>query len=227
MFGLTTKTRAVAVVAAFGLLAAAGPALAHGGPHGPHGARGPRGAFAPVTGTIAAVSAGSVQVTTASGPVTLNLTSSTHVMRDVKATTADLAANEMVRLTLTSGTTTVTSVTIMPAPGTRRQGTRPAPSGTPRPHPTFVGTPRPRPQGTHTPKAPHAALNHGGGKVVSISGNTLVVAGPKNTQTTYTLSASVTVTRVVAGTISNLAVGQNVVVVKDPAGNAREILIFG
>lgn len=224
MFDKSLRARVATGVVAVGLLAAAGPALAHGGPRD----RGVRGA-APVVGTIAAVSGSTVQLTTSTGSVTLTLTAETHVARETVGSRNDLSTGENVDLALTPGTTTVTAVTIEPA-RSASQGSHPArashPEGTPRPHPTSVGTPRPKPARTPvTHSAPPAG--RAGGQIVSFSGSTLVVSGRKGTSTTYTLTANASVTKIVAATSASLAVNQKVQVMRTASNTAIAILILG
>lgn len=165
------------------------PTFAHGGGHG-------------LSGSITAVSPTSITVQTASGPVTTGLTSATVVIKEVTGTVSDLTAGTPVRVTLATGSTTVTSVEIESRPGAsaRLGGTK---TGTAHPKRPAGSTTRP-PHTTATPKARNSA----GGLVVSAGHGQLVLKGRKGQQTTHTLGQSATISKTATGTLSDLQKGQ-------------------
>jgi hypothetical protein len=163
---------------------AASPALAHGQGHG-------------ITGKITKVSSTSVTVQTQSGSITEQLTGSTVVMKETRGGLSDLAPRTFVRVTLTSGSNTVTAVYIESRSGS---------SG----HPSKTGTPEPTgTSGTKSPSKPKTG-SHRGGQVVSVANGRLTLRNGQGQTTTYTLSPNVTVTKTVHGQLSDLAVGETV-----------------
>jgi hypothetical protein len=177
------------------------------------------------------VSGTSLQVTTASGTQAYALASGTHIIKVSKGTTADLVKNARVELHLVSGTTTADAVEvdlIAKGQGTKAPGTKPAHSGTPRPTPSTTPTaPRHgRPARIGTAGATPKRGAHAGGQIVSVSGNTITVSSWNGQQASYTLTNTVTITKVSAGNASDLAKGQTVQVVATSSNTAVEVTIL-
>lgn len=171
------------------------PAFAHGQGHG-------------VTGKITQLNGTSLQVQTASGTVTEQLTTTTVVFKETKGTVADLTPGAFASVTLASGTTTVTAVHVE----SRNAGssTRPVKTGQKG---TKTGTaPKTKPAGTTT--RIHTGM-HRGGQIVGVANGQLTLRDRQG-QTTYTLGQNVTVTKTVRGQLSDLAVGETVRVAARP-----------
>jgi hypothetical protein len=183
---------AASLLLALGLIGGSGAAFARTGtPHAKNG-------FAPVQGTVSALSSGSMQVKTASGNVTVSLTTATRVSVVNKVTTSALTQNARVELHLVSGTTTVDAVSIEPS-GTTRPTSRP--TTRPTTHPT-------RPTRTGT-RAPHARTRVGG-QFVGISGNSITIRTPQGQTASYTLAPNASVTQTVKGQLTDLKIGKTV-----------------
>jgi hypothetical protein len=198
---------AASLLVALGLIGGSGAAYARTGtPHARNG-------FAPVQGVVSALSTGSMQVTTASGSVTVSLATTTRVSVVNKVTTSALTQNARVELHLVSGTTTVDAVSIEPS-----RANRPTPKPTTRPttHPT-----RPTRTGTGAPRA----RTHVGGQFVGISGNTITIRTPQGQTASYTLAPNASVTQTVKGQVGDLKIGKTVQVFAR-SGVALAITIF-
>jgi hypothetical protein len=178
--------------------AAALPTFAAGGAHG-------------IAGKITNVSSTSLQVQTASGAVTEQLTSSTRIMKEAKGSLGDLTPGAYARVTLAAGTATVTAVHLESKVGT---------AGQPR-----TGTrPRNGSNGSTTTK-PKTGLHHGG-QIVSAANGQLTLRNRQGQTTTYKLGASVSVTKTVSGQLSDLSVGEAVRVVARPGSTTAIAVII-
>jgi hypothetical protein len=226
---------AAGALLAFGVAAGSGAAFAQTPAHGFGMA---------LKGTVQSVGSSSFQLETSAGSlVTVAFDAKTHVEKIVAGTTADLTSNARVEVQLKSGTTTVTAVTIEPA-FNKPAGTT---SGTARTHPVHThpakgtatgsgatGTKTGTKSGTKTGTKPArgtkpvtgSAHSITGGQVVSLSGNTLKLTGRGGTTATYTLASNVKITKLVAGTTSDLVQGETVQVFAPAGGTAREITIL-
>lgn len=180
-------------------VATVAPAFAHGQGHG-------------VSGKITQLSGTSLQVQTASGPVTEQVTTSTLVFKESKGTLADLTPGTFVSVTLASGTTTVTAVHLESRAGT---STRPAGTGHKGTKTGTAPKTKPaRPAGAKPTTGTHVGL-HRGGQIVSFANGQLTLQ-TRQDQTTYTVGQTVTVTKTVRGQLSDLAVGETVHVAARP-----------
>lgn len=196
----------VGAVACLSVFAGAGPVLAHG-----KGAGNVHDQSAPVLGLVTAVSSTSLEIQMQNGSVSIPLAPTTRVTRMVSGSLADLAPGEIVGLHLIRGTTTVDSIRI-----------------------ALVEKPHAIPTGPHanhtTPgrRRPKVAWNsHVSGQVVAATDSTITLRVGHGQTTTYALAANVTVTKVMAGHLSDLAVGETVQVFREhPDGAAVAIVIL-
>lgn len=205
--------KAVLAGVALGVSLGNGAALAHGGP-----------GWQPATGIITGLSNNSMQVhTTGSANITANLTAHTRVVRALSGSTADLKVNQEVDAHLVRGTTVVDAIRIE-APSQR--GSHAPHSQDPR-HQHARPSTGPRGSGTHPAGQHHpgALDDEVSGQVTGVSGNTVTIKDHRGNVKTYRLSTTVTVTKIVSGTTSDLALGQKVQVARDRNGNAVFITI--
>lgn len=184
-------------------LGAASLASAHGG----HGN----------TGTVTQVTSTSITVQLKNGTsVTDELTANTRVSRNTTASTSDLAAGAVVSLTLSAaGSTTATAVHLEPS-----HPTRPTSTVTHKPVGTATHTPKVHTGATPTPKSgtkPHVNLRVGG-TIVSATSGTITLKNRAGQSVTYTLAGNAALSKTVAGTLSDLKVGQ-VVSIGTPHGS--------
>lgn len=143
-----------------------------------------------LTGKITKVTSTSLQVQTTSGSVTEQLNSSTRIVKEVKGSLSDLTPGAYARVTLASGTTTVTAIHLE-----AKAGTHPA-----RSHTGSAGS---------TTSKPKTGL-HRGGQIVSVANGQLTLRTRQGQTASYKLGATVSVTKTVSGTLSDLAVGETV-----------------
>lgn len=189
--------------------------------HGKHDASDPHAA--PIQGTVTSLSGNALQVQTQTGNVSVPLTSTTHVIRQVTGSAADLTDKAHVDLELAKDTTTVTAILIDDTvhPHHSQPTSKPRPSGKPAPHDRSVHT------GTGTPRAvPHGAPNHVSGQIVSVKGNTITVRAQHGQSAAYTLGSSVTITKLMNGTTTDLAIRETVRVFQGRGGTDTTILIL-
>jgi hypothetical protein len=236
---------------AFGLAAGTGAVSAQTTNHGhaimgAHGVAGAHGFAAPLKGTIQSVGNGSFQLKTSAGSlVTVTYTSTTHVEKVVAGSTTDLTQNARVEVQFQSGSTTVvTAIVVEPAvtkpgggattgtSGTHPVHTHPGPgtnTGTKTGTKSGTGTNTGTKPGTGTTKKPMPGAAHpfGGGSVASFSNGTLTLNVGRGKTASYTLASNVKITKIVAGTTSDLQPNQTVQVFAPANGAAREITILG
>jgi hypothetical protein len=146
-------------------------------------------------GKITQVSSSSLQVQTAAGSVTEQLTSSTRVVKETHGTRADLTPGTFVSVTLAPGTKTITAIHVRSKVGTSRH--------------LGTGTHSPRGHAAGTTSKPKTGL-HQRGQIVSVANGQLSLKDRKGQITTYTLSQNVSVTKTVPGQLSDLAIGETV-----------------
>jgi len=214
------KTMIAGIALPLTLALGVAPALAHGGPHGTH--------YAPTKGTVLSFTNGSLQVQTQTGTVSVAVTSATHVIRQMSGTTNDLQPKVEVSAHLVTGTTTIDAIRIDPAHAapsthTRVAGSKHSTSGT---KPAAQTKPAHSPSATGTHKAPGAATEVSGQVVSATAGSVTLLDRHSAKATTYTLSNPTTITKVVAGSPSDLAQGEMVQVIKGQSGTTVAIIIL-
>lgn len=172
-------------------------------------------ASAPIRGLITVLNGTNLELQTANGDVAVALVKgSTHVVRSVVASTADLTAGKQVDLHLVRGTHTVDAIRI--------EANRAAPAHRPPTHVPPTGTDR-----VPTPRDLTGATPRPSGQVVSLSGSTLTIRYGNGSTAAFTLGSKVTVNEALAGTLADLGVGETVQVVLGKPGNiARFITII-
>jgi len=166
------------------------PALAHG-----RGDRAPRA----VSGVVTSVDGQNLLVQTRTGSVAVALTASTHVIRRVSGSTADLSRGEVIDLQAARGQSSVTTIHIYAAGTTlpAQNPTHPPHSSRPT-HPPHPGrTPAPRPE-------------HGPAQIVSLTDTTITVRYGDGRNATYNLGGNLTVVKDVVGQLADVAMGQTV-----------------
>ncbi|MGI8968142.1 MAG: hypothetical protein ACR2GA_03450 [Chloroflexota bacterium] len=174
---------------------------------------------APVRGVLTATSNQTLHVQTQSGNVSIPYSTSTHVLRMVTGSTADLVVGAHVDIHVATGTTTAQAFTVSPAHAAHTTHVSHHAVGTAKPtHHAWTGS---KSLKHSTQPARH------GGVIVAVSANTVTI-GEKHggTTTTYTLSSSVTVSKVMNGTVSDLAAGQTVLVFRNSTGAAAAVDIL-
>jgi hypothetical protein len=204
-----------AALGALLLLGTAAPALAHG--------RIGHGGLPPVAGMVTYVGGTKLQVSTATGVVTVGLTAATHVVRVVSGSTLDLHPNQMVRVHVVPGTNTVDVITI------EGMGKAPGSHGTPPHHAPFISNPDAvlivGPV-KHRTSATTAPPTHPDAQVVSVSASSITIRIGSGNKT-YAISSSVTVTKLVTGSQNDLAIGEMVQVLRRGDGTALAVTIMG
>ncbi|HEX6506781.1 MAG TPA: hypothetical protein VF221_04035 [Chloroflexota bacterium] len=192
-------------IAGAAIIAAAMPALAHEGPD-----------RQVIQGLIIASGDNVLQVQTMMGAVTVPLARTTHVVRLVAGSSADVTPGKRVKLHL-RGPHTVDALSILqpkPAPTRRPDISTPTKTGSRDTHTT-------RP----TQKAPIAIVPSG--QVVSLNGNTLTLHCDSGQTRTYTLTPNVSVTKALTGSLNDLAVGEIVqVLIPRPGAPAASVTII-
>jgi hypothetical protein len=173
-----------------GLRATVMPALAHG-----RGDREPRG----VAGVVTSVDGQSLLVQTRTGSVAVTLTGSTHVIRRVSGSAADLSRGEVIDLQMSRGQSSVTTIHIYAAGTALPSRNPPRPLHAPRPtHPPHPGrTLASRPE-------------HGPAQIVALTDTTITVRYADGRSATYTLGGNLTVLKDMVGQLTDVAMGQTV-----------------
>jgi hypothetical protein len=161
------------------------------------------------TGTITQVSGTSVTLQLKnSSSVTDALTSSTRVTKTAAASASDLTAGEVVNVTLAAaGSTSVTAVHLESAHPKATSTTR-----TPKVTGPATHVPKVHIRATPTAKTetkPHVNL-HAGGTIVSANASGLTLKNRAGQDVTYTLANGAKISKTVAGSLSDLKVGQTV-----------------
>lgn len=223
------------LVLAVGLVAGSGAALAHPGPK--HGKPAPqqtgtpghpgRGHGVNVYGAVTGVGSGTLTVQTPKGTATVNFDSTTHVVKVVAATLADTNKSH-VSLHFTKGTTTVDAIRIQTTPNRPTTTT----SGTPtsghkgdkghegdEPTVTLTGTP------TAPVNHPKPGVIHDG-IVTGTTTSSITIQGRGGETATYNLATNVSISKLAAGTTSDLKVGQTISAHGPATGPARDIIIL-
>ena len=198
------------------LLGGAGQALAHDKSASPVRVKG-------LVTDVNAVDNGTIQIQTSSSSITLGLTSTTRVIRAVSGSLADVSVNDHIVAHLTQGTNTIRSIllddTTKPKVRSVKHDHTTVPDRTPTPSHTPIHSRPARP-------APRLPVGEITGQVVSINNNSMTIRGGRNQTTTYSLSNSVTVTKLMNGNFGNLAIGETVVAMKTQNDSASTITIM-
>lgn len=200
---------ATGLIVSMALFAGPRQALAHDRP----------GASMHVTGLVTAVRGGTLQLQTRTGPVSVEVSSRTHIVREVAGTTADLKVGAHVSLHLARGTTNITSIQI-DATGNRG----PLDGNTPpiwNDYPPLWGT-----EGTMARPAARNRRPVLGGQIIALRGNALTIRGFHGRTATYTLASGVRITKHMNGKLSDLASGEMVAVDRSASGPAVTVEIL-
>lgn len=207
MSRVTRRTIALLSSAPLVLLAGTQTSWAHGKPESiTQGAS--------VQGTVTALDSGSLQLQTVTGSVTVNLTDQTRVLRLVHGSTADLHTNQHIELHFVSGSTVVDAIQIDAAVLTKDAPDR-KPTGPRPPEPKHIS---PHPPSTHTPSAHPAFPTKEAGDITVVGSNTISVRAGHGKPMTFNLSASVSVTKLMNGTLGDLGIGETVRVLRGHTG---------
>ena len=155
------------------------------------------------TGTIASISGTTFTLTTQQGDVTVNVGANAAIQKTVAGSLSDLQTGQFITATGTvdaSGNVAAASVSLR---GNDAQRFTPPSGATPNPS---------RPGGfSGTPRSPNGAFGNGVfGTISAANGNTLTVTTGQSQQVTVTVDASTRITKTVAGTMSDLQVGEPV-----------------
>src|SRR6266498_2017369 len=180
---------AVAALAALGLGTTS--SLAAGGANG-----------GPVRGIVIGISAESMQVQSASGPVTVAITDKTRVIRTVSGTVADLRRGQIVELGLDGRSGRVAQIHIAP-PGTKLPESNP-------------GQGRGRGRGR--------TKNRGPARVLAHSAKTIRVRYGNGRAVTYRLVSKPSVIKDVLGRIGDILIGQTVLVTRSQGGRVANVI---
>ena len=173
----------VATLAALGLGATSGLAAAGGN--------------SPVSGIVIGITADSMDVQSATGPVTVAITEQTRVIRTVSGTVADLRRGQIVELGL-NGAGRVARIHIAP-PGTKLAKANP-------------GRGRGR------------VRNRGPAQIRARSGQTIRVRYGNGQVVTYRLVSKPRVIKDVPGGIGDIAIGQTVLVTRSHGGRVANLI---
>ena len=184
---LHLRLRHAGPIALLTLGVVATPALAHSGSN----------AVATVKGTITSLNRSSLRIQTMTSAVSAQIGSSTHVIRVVAGSTADIRSGANVELVLVRGTTTVSSITILAT----RQSNR-----------DLVTSESAEPTRSSSSLAAHSTRidQHPEGQVVSINANSITLRGHHGQTATYTLGSNPTVNKLMTGHVSDLQLGESV-----------------
>lgn len=215
---------AAAVAATLLLCLGSHPALAHD----------KHGEPAPIQGMLTAVYTGSLQVQTQTGSVTISTTGSTHVVRIVSGSLADLHVNQHVEGHLMPGTKTLDGIQIDGSkwfkpnhPHVEEDTT--APDAAVWASERMAQKPKSMTQHSNPRASQHPAgppSNYVSGQVVSIGKQSVTLAGWNARQTSYALNGSLRVTKIMNGTPGDLLFGETVRVTRDSNGNAKCVVIL-
>jgi hypothetical protein len=182
-----------------------------------------------VRGTVTGWNAGNgnLQIQTKTGSVTMTVTSTTHVIRMVAGSLADLKTKQHIEAHVVSGTTTIDSIQIDAVMGTKPKDQHVHSNASQPPHPKLhTGTTPPAKLNTHPKPDLHQPTGYVSGQISSVGGKTITLQGWNNKTTTYTLSSSLTITKAIVGSSGDLAFGETVQAEKDSGGNAASITII-
>ncbi len=159
------------------------------------------GGNGPVSGIVIGITSESVEVQSATGPVTVAITDKTRVIRSVSGTVADLRRGQIVDLALgKSGR--VAQIHIAP-PGTKLPESNP-------------GRGRGRGQGR--------AKNRGPARVLAHSAKTIRVRYGNGRIVTYRLVGKPIVIKDVPGRIGDITIGQTVLVTRSQGGRVANVI---
>ncbi len=164
------------------------------------------------SGTIASISGNTFTLTTQQGDVTVNVGANAVIQKTVAGSLSDLQTGQFITAVGTadaSGNVVATSISLR---GSDTQRFTPPSGATPSPggRGGFSGTPR----------SPNGAFGNGVfGTISAANGNTLSVTTGQSQQVTVTVDASTRITKTVAGTMSDLQVGEPVSVGGAPDSN--------
>ena len=185
-----SSTALVAVVALLLALGLAAPSVAA------------RGGNTPVRGIVIGVSIDSLEVQRDDGPVTVELTNETKVIRTVSGTVADLRRGQIVELVLNQSSGRVTALHIR-LPGTK-----------------LANPPAGRGRGRRLPAARGPAL------VRAVTRTTIRVRYANGKLATFRLGGRPRVIKDVAGRVVDIAIGQTVLVTRSHGGRVAETVVI-
>jgi len=177
-------------------------------------------------GTLSSINGNTLALTNTQGSqVTVNVSGTTTFQKTITGTLADLQKGDVLTVTGTpdaSGNIAATSISVRAA-GQVSPTRSPGATSTPRGTPSRTGT-------SGTPAFPNGGVGRGTvGTLASINGNTLTLTTMQGTSVTVNVSDTTTIQKTVAGTISDLQVGESLSVMGAPDANgviaARSISI--
>jgi hypothetical protein len=180
---------AAAVLLALGLVATPGLAA--------------RGGNTPVRGVVIGVSSGELEIQSATGAVTVEITGETRVIRTVRGTVADLRRGQVVELERDARSGRVTRVHIT-VPGTK-----------------LGDGPPPWVEARGRGQAKLSLVRIGG-----VSSRTIRVRNANGRIVTYRLVREPTVIKDVPGRIGDIAIGQTVLVTRSRGGRVANIIVI-
>lgn len=224
---LGTMTAAVAM--ALVLPFRATPALAHD----KHGEP-VHTSYPTIQGMLINVNTGNLQIQTQTASLTIPTTPSTHVVRMVSGSLADLHVNQHVDAHLAQSTKTIDRIQIEASKWYRNNPLHFDGTGSPDTrvwaytNPTGVDNAMPRHSDLKTTRqAPSEhPSSYVSGQVVSIGKHSVTLSGSKSKQMTYSFSGSLVVTKILNGTPGDLSFGETLRVTRDHNGNAVCVVIL-
>jgi len=160
------------------------------------------GGNGPVSGVVIGITSESVEIQSATGPVTVAIADKTRVIRTVSGTVADLRRGQIVELGLDGKSGRVAQIHIAP-PGTKL----------PEPNP---GQGRGRGRGRTKNRGPARVLAHSAKTIRVRYGNGQVV--------TYRLVSKPSVIKDVPGRIGDITIGQTVLVTRSHGGRVANVI---
>jgi hypothetical protein len=156
------------------------------------------GGNTPVRGVVIGISSESVDVQSDAGPVTVEITEETDVIRTVSGTAADLRRGQIVELVLDArGRVAQLHIDL---PGTKLA---PGPN-----------------------RGRGKSRNRGPAQIVAVSARTIRVRFANRRVVTYRLVGKPKVIKDVAGRIGDIAIGQTVLVTRSHGGRVAELIVI-
>jgi hypothetical protein len=170
----------------------------------------------PLRGLITAVGNTGMQLQTTNGTVSVEIAKgTTHVVRYVMGSTADVTPGKRVDLHLVRGTRTVDAIHV--------EQNNPAPAHRVAAHTTPRNVERSLPRRDTSDTAPQFLS----GQVVSLSGGTITVRYGNGSTGSFPLGSNVNVNEALSGSLADLGVGETVQVALAKPGNvAKNVIII-